>query len=100
MVVSFRRSSCSVSTIHEERLDEEKVDDVDDNLMKESENKENKEDEEEEEPAVPVPRVKVGPDGRIVIDEQSLVSAFRTVISLSLWMWNFPPLGSRLKPPS
>lgn len=29
---------------------------------------------EEEEVAMPVPQVKVGPDGQIIIDEQSLVS--------------------------
>ncbi|XP_026271783.1 uncharacterized protein LOC113201975 isoform X2 [Frankliniella occidentalis] len=58
-------SVSSVSSIQEDRLNEESVDDVDGG-------KENTNDDTEE-IAMPVPQVKVGADGSLILDEQSLV---------------------------
>lgn len=63
----------SIASIHEDRLNEESIDDID-----EIENGQNTSEETVEEPveetAMPVPQVKVGPDGSLILDEQSLVS--------------------------
>lgn len=68
--LSFRVSS--VASIQEDRLNEESIDDID-----ETENGQNNSEEAVEEPveetAMPVPQVKVGPDGSLILDEQSLV---------------------------
>lgn len=53
-----------------EALEEEKVDDVE---------------EEPTAPAVPVPQLKVGPDGQIILDPQSLVRM--SVETSSLYSW-------------
>ncbi|XP_069681897.1 nucleolar protein dao-5 [Periplaneta americana] len=55
--------------IVEERLSEEQVDEP----TAQGENTQNDEEEEEENMAMPVPQVKVGPDGQIILDEKSLV---------------------------
>lgn len=60
----FHRVS-SVSSIHEDRLNEESVDDVESERPPEHK---------EEDSAMPVPQVKVGPDGSLILDEQSIVS--------------------------
>ncbi|KAJ1524139.1 hypothetical protein ONE63_010669 [Megalurothrips usitatus] len=57
-------SVSSVSSIHEDRLNEESVDDVGTEATQEDS---------VEETAMPVPQVKVGPDGNLILDEQSLV---------------------------
>lgn len=53
--------------MHEDRLNEESVDDVDGERPSEDNS---------EESAMPVPQVKVGPDGSLILDEKSLVSAW------------------------
>jgi hypothetical protein len=68
-------------SIIEEHLAEEQVDEP----ASEGEDKQNdknntaqdeEEEEEEEDMAMPVPQVKVGPDGQIILDEKSLVGHF------------------------
>jgi hypothetical protein len=59
-------------------LEEEQVDEP----AAERGNKQNDETaaDEEEDMAMPVPQVKVGPDGQIILDEKSLVGQFFTVL--------------------
>lgn len=61
----------SVSSIHEDRLNEESVDDVESERPPEHN---------EEDSAMPVPQVKVGPDGSLILDEQSIVSFSREIV--------------------
>lgn len=70
----YRVSSVSsVTSIHEDRLDEESIDDLD---------KEQTKEDEVEETAMPVPQVKVGPDGSLILDEQSLVSISQELLQM------------------
>lgn len=62
-------SVSSIASIHEDRLNEESVDDIE-----EVDEVQNNPEETVEETAMPVPQVKVGPDGSLILDEQSLVS--------------------------
>ncbi|KAJ9589314.1 hypothetical protein L9F63_017473, partial [Diploptera punctata] len=57
--------------ILEEHINEEKVDgpSAPDDIQKDT----NEDQEQEEDIAMPVPQVKVGPDGQIILDEKSLV---------------------------
>jgi hypothetical protein len=71
-------------SIIEERLAEEQVDQP----AAEGEDKQNDkntaEEVEEEDMAMPVPQVKVGPDGQIILDEKSLVGNFCIVSDYQL----------------
>jgi hypothetical protein len=59
----------------EEQVDEPMVEEQVNGAVAEGENNKNDEHEAEEEDnmAMPVPQVKVGPDGQIILDEKSLV---------------------------
>ncbi|XP_034235599.1 proteoglycan 4 [Thrips palmi] len=61
-------SVSSMASTNEDRLNEESVDDIE-----EIDDAQNNQEETEEETAMPVPQVKVGPDGSLILDEQSLV---------------------------